>query len=103
MGRQLTQAAWDRKRAAAKAAAKAAREKAAEDELRDAPNEALGTNPTTGEGSEETKPYSEWTDEELLEEFEARELALEEDAEGTRDDLIQGLEADDKDNEPQGE
>lgn len=103
MARQLTQAAWDAKRAAAKAAAKAAQEKAAADEAATVLADTTETNPPGGEGSEETKPYSEWTDEELLEEFEARELTLDEDAEGTREDLIQGLEADDKDNEPEGE
>lgn len=87
MVRQLTQAAWDAKRAAAKAAAKAALAKSAEDEQRDAPEDSA------------EQGYSEWSKDQLTEELKARELPHS----GTKDELIQRLEEDDQEAPEDGE
>lgn len=87
MAKRITQAAWDAKRAKAKAKAREALSEQPEDELANEPDDTTGQP----EGSTEAEDYSEWSDEELIEESTARELSIV----GTREDLINRLEEDD--------
>lgn len=85
MSKRLTQSQWDAKRAEAKAKALEALQRDVKELV---PDVLDGGHGTTGE---DTDGYAEWSDEELLEE--ASNRGLEHD--GTRESIIEGLEADD--------
>lgn len=95
MAERITQAAWDAKRALAKAKAREALSEDAEDEFLGESDDSAGE--PQGESGE--LPYTEWSDEDLLKEFSDRNLEFEEDAEGTREELIEALESDDQSEE----
>lgn len=83
MGKRVTQAQWDAKRAEAKA-------KAREALLQD----AAETVETVEEDLEEVVPYTDWSDGDLLAEVQERDLDISEVTD--RAGLIAALEADDE-------